>query len=83
MEFQRLSQALEQLDIGSPRYATEVVEKILAEAQAAGASDIHFQPGATGWSCDGGSTAYCSRSRSCRRRSRPTSSPGSRCWPSS
>ena len=45
------------LDATSPRYATDVVELALTEAQAAGASDIHFQPGADGvevrWRIDG------------------------------
>ncbi len=39
------------------RYAPDVVELALTEAQAAGASDIHFQPGADGvevrWRIDG------------------------------
>ncbi len=43
-----LRDALAQLDPTSPRYATDVVERVLAEAQKAGASDVHFQPGADG-----------------------------------
>jgi general secretion pathway protein E len=53
----RLSEAIGQLDPTSPRYATDLVELSLTEAQAAGASDIHFQPGADGvevrWRIDG------------------------------
>jgi type II secretory ATPase GspE/PulE/Tfp pilus assembly ATPase PilB-like protein len=52
-----LSEALRQLDPAGPRYATDAVERILAEAQGAGASDVHFQPGAEGlevrWRIDG------------------------------
>jgi type II secretory ATPase GspE/PulE/Tfp pilus assembly ATPase PilB-like protein len=52
-----LSDALAQLDAASPRYAPDVVDKALAEAQAAGASDVHFQPGGDGlelrWRIDG------------------------------
>ena len=52
-----LSEALAKLDPASPRYATAVVEKALALAQAAGASDVHFQPGGDGlelrWRIDG------------------------------
>jgi type II secretory ATPase GspE/PulE/Tfp pilus assembly ATPase PilB-like protein len=57
MSADRLNEALAQLDATSPRYATEVVERVLAEAQAARASDVHFQPGADGlalrWRVDG------------------------------
>ena len=52
-----LSEALAQSDASSPKFATEAVEKILAEAQRVGASDVHFQPGAEGlelrWRIDG------------------------------
>jgi type II secretory ATPase GspE/PulE/Tfp pilus assembly ATPase PilB-like protein len=52
-----LSQALAQLDPADPRYATWVVERVLAAARDAGASDVHFQPGAGGlaltWRIDG------------------------------
>jgi general secretion pathway protein E len=52
-----LSEALAQLDPANPRYASDVVEKALAEAQASGASDVHFQPGGDGlelrWRIDG------------------------------
>ena len=52
-----LSEALANLDPANPRYATDVVEKALALAQAAGASDVHFQPGGDGlelrWRIDG------------------------------
>src|SRR3954466_5136356 len=44
-------------DPGSPRFSVEVVELILAEARAAGASDVHLQPTADGlsmrWRIDG------------------------------
>ncbi len=43
-----LRDALAQIDPAGPRYATEVVERVLADAQKAGASDVHFQPGADG-----------------------------------
>ena len=52
-----LSEALANLDPASPQYATAVVEKALALAQAAGASDVHIQPGGDGlelrWRIDG------------------------------
>jgi general secretion pathway protein E len=52
-----LRDALNQLDTASPRYATDVVERVLAEAQKAGSSDVHFQPGGEGmelrWRVDG------------------------------
>ena len=42
---------------GSPQYATEAVERMLAEARLAGASDLHVQPTAEGlelrWRLDG------------------------------
>ena len=54
---ERLRGELKALVPGSPRYATEVVERVLAEAQQAGASDVHVQPGADGlelrWRIDG------------------------------
>src|SRR5262249_52951046 len=54
---QRLRSDLQALVAGSPQYATEAVERILAEARAAGASDVHFQPGEDGlevrWRLDG------------------------------
>jgi general secretion pathway protein E len=57
MPSHRLSEALGQLDQANPRYASDVVEKALALAQAAGASDVHFQPGGDGlelrWRIDG------------------------------
>src|SRR5918997_3318745 len=44
-------------DPGSPRFSVDVVELILAEARAAGASDVHLQPTAEGlsmrWRIDG------------------------------
>ncbi len=52
-----LGEALTRLDPSDPRYATDAVERVLAEAQRAGASDVHFQPGADGlelrWRIDG------------------------------
>jgi len=52
-----LYEALGLLDPANPLYATEVVERALAAAQAAGASDVHFLPGAEGlqltWRLDG------------------------------
>ena len=53
----KLSQDLGRLDPAGPRYATDVVEHVLAQARAAEASDVHFQPGADGlevrWRIDG------------------------------
>jgi general secretion pathway protein E len=53
----RLAEALAQLDPASPRFASDAVEQSLAQARAAGASDLHFQPGADGlelrWRIDG------------------------------
>jgi type II secretory ATPase GspE/PulE/Tfp pilus assembly ATPase PilB-like protein len=50
-------QALEALSPGNPRYASEVVDLILAEARASGASDVHLQPTGEGldlrWRIDG------------------------------
>ncbi len=52
-----LSEALKKYDPADPRYATEVVECVLAGARSSGASDVHFQPGAAGleltWRIDG------------------------------
>jgi type II secretory ATPase GspE/PulE/Tfp pilus assembly ATPase PilB-like protein len=57
MPAKRLPEALTLLDQADPRYATEVVERALAAAQEAGASDLHFLPGASGmqltWRLDG------------------------------
>jgi type II secretory ATPase GspE/PulE/Tfp pilus assembly ATPase PilB-like protein len=53
----RLRTDLEALVPGSPQYATEAVERILAEARSVGASDVHFQPTEQGlevrWRLDG------------------------------
>ena len=53
----RMGEALAQLDAASPKFATEAVERTLAEARAAGASDVHLQPTAEGlelaWRIDG------------------------------
>ena len=52
-----LRDELGRLDAGDPRYATEVVDRVLAEARTNGASDVHFQPGADAlelrWRLDG------------------------------
>jgi type II secretory ATPase GspE/PulE/Tfp pilus assembly ATPase PilB-like protein len=52
-----LRDVLGKLELTDPRYATEAVERILSEARATGASDVHFQPGADGldlrWRLDG------------------------------
>ena len=52
-----LRDLLGKLEATDPRYATEVVERVLAEAQANGASDVHFQPGGEAmelrWRLDG------------------------------
>jgi type II secretory ATPase GspE/PulE/Tfp pilus assembly ATPase PilB-like protein len=52
-----LSQALGRLDPASPRYATEVVDRLLAGARGADVSDLHLQPGPEGleirWRIDG------------------------------
>jgi len=54
---QSLTETLRRLDGASPRYATEVVDLVLAGAQESGASDVHFQPCADGlelrWRIDG------------------------------
>jgi type II secretory ATPase GspE/PulE/Tfp pilus assembly ATPase PilB-like protein len=54
---QQLTETLSPLDPSNPRYATEVIDRVLAGAQHAGASDVHFQPGADGlelrWRLDG------------------------------
>jgi type II secretory ATPase GspE/PulE/Tfp pilus assembly ATPase PilB-like protein len=52
-----VTQALQALDPAGPRYATDAVERVLQAAEAAGASDVHFQPSADGlelrWRIDG------------------------------
>src|SRR5271165_3553803 len=57
MPAEPLSELLAKLDLADPRYATELVERVLAAARATGASDVHFQPGADGmdltWRIDG------------------------------
>jgi type II secretory ATPase GspE/PulE/Tfp pilus assembly ATPase PilB-like protein len=57
MALHDLASALSQLDPAGPRYAPDVVDRALAEAQRAGASDLHFQPGGDGlelrWRIDG------------------------------
>ncbi len=80
----RLRDALAQLDLTSPRYATDVVERVLTEAQHAGASDVHFQPGGEGmelrWRVRRRLAAYGSDTLEAGAR---TSSRGSRSWRSS
>ena len=53
----KLAQDLGRLDPAGPRYATDVVEQILAQARAAEASDVHLHPGVDGlevrWRIDG------------------------------
>ena len=57
MQATDLSEALKKYDAADPRYATEVVERVLSGARASGASDVHFQPGSGGlelsWRIDG------------------------------
>jgi type II secretory ATPase GspE/PulE/Tfp pilus assembly ATPase PilB-like protein len=57
MPADRLTETLAPLDPSGPRYATDVVDRVLAEAQRAGVSDVHWQPGADGlavrWRIDG------------------------------
>lgn len=48
MRFTELAQTVAGLDPASPRYATDLVEQVLALSRAARASDVHFQPGAEG-----------------------------------
>lgn len=52
-----LAEVLSGLDVGSPRYATEVVDRLLAAARAEDASDVHLLPGSDGleirWRIDG------------------------------
>jgi type II secretory ATPase GspE/PulE/Tfp pilus assembly ATPase PilB-like protein len=52
-----LTEALRRIDPASPRYATDVVERVLWDAKAAHASDVHLQPTSDGlelrWRIDG------------------------------
>jgi len=52
-----LAETLKAQDPGSPQYATTVVDAVLAEAERAGASDVHLRPLADGldvrWRVDG------------------------------
>jgi general secretion pathway protein E len=54
---ERLREELAKRTPGHPRYATEVVDLVLAEARAVGASDVHWQPTPEGvelrWRVDG------------------------------
>ena len=63
MPSNRLTEILSSLDPANPRYATDVVDRVLAAAQEAGASDAHFQPGADGlnltWRLDGVLASGC------------------------
>lgn len=57
MPVDALNDALAQLDPAEGRYATEVVDRVLAAAKGVGASDVHWQPIADGlevrWRIDG------------------------------
>src|SRR6516165_11764258 len=57
MPDERLVDTLARLDTGNPRYATEVVDLLLRQARAVGASDLHFHPRVEGldlrWRIDG------------------------------
>ncbi len=57
MPEQSLAETLGRMDAAGPRYATEVVDCVLAEARGSGASDVHFQPCSDGlelrWRIDG------------------------------
>ncbi len=57
MPSDHLTEALASLDPAGSRYATEVVDRVLSEAQKAGASDVHWEPGGDGlqvrWRVDG------------------------------
>ena len=57
MPDERLVETLTKLDTSHPRYATEVVDLLLRQARAVGASDLHFHPRAEGldlrWRIDG------------------------------
>src|SRR5918995_393216 len=54
---ERFRQEIALRDPSSPRFSVELVELILSEARAAGASDVHLQPTAEGlamrWRIDG------------------------------
>jgi hypothetical protein len=79
----KLSQDLGRLDPTGPRYATDVVEHVLAQARAAEASDVHLHPGADGlevrWRIDG----VLQPVAVLPSRPRPMWWPGSRFWRSS
>ncbi len=57
MPDERLVDTLARLDPGNPRYATEVVDVLLLQARAVGASDVHLHPRGEGldlrWRIDG------------------------------
>jgi type II secretory ATPase GspE/PulE/Tfp pilus assembly ATPase PilB-like protein len=57
MADERLVDTLTRLDTGNPRYATEVVDRLLLQARAVGASDVHLHPRVEGldlrWRIDG------------------------------
>ncbi len=56
-ETTQFADSLRQLDPASPLYATQIIDSLLAAAQAAGASDLHLQPTPAGldvrWRLDG------------------------------
>src|SRR5262245_9179792 len=57
VETNQIANSLRKLDPASSLYATQIVDSLLAAAQAAGASDLHLQPTPTGlavrWRLDG------------------------------
>ncbi len=57
MSAEQLSQVLGRLDPASPKYASDVVDRLLSGAKGVGASDVHLQPGVDGleirWRVDG------------------------------
>src|SRR5215218_8100392 len=56
-EATQIADSLRKLDPASSLYATQIVDSLLAAAQAAGASDLHMQPTPAGlairWRLDG------------------------------
>jgi general secretion pathway protein E len=56
-ETTQIADSLRQLDPASPLYATQIIDSLLAAAQADNASDLHLQPTPTGlairWRLDG------------------------------
>ena len=56
-ETNQIADSLRKLDPASSLYATQIIDSLLAAAQAAGASDLHLQPTPAGlairWRLDG------------------------------